>query len=103
MQLKTEQSELETWKKREKEAQDKIDEDAKHLEKFVSKQNLLEQKITECVEKINQLGALPAQDLYSQYTKMSQRAVSIFRFKYFLDINRYVYSCLKSWRKQIIV
>ncbi|KAJ8938154.1 hypothetical protein NQ318_011919 [Aromia moschata] len=44
--LKTEQSELENWKKKEKDAQDRIDEDAKHLEKFATKQNLLEQKIS---------------------------------------------------------
>lgn len=76
-QLKNEQNDLESWKKKEKDAQDKIDEDAKHLEKFASKQNLLEQKIAESVEKINQLGALPAQDLYSQYIKMSSRSVSL--------------------------
>lgn len=67
--------ELENFKKKEREAQDKIDEDAKHLEKFASKQNLLEQKIAESVEKINQLGALPAQDLYSNYVKMSSKSV----------------------------
>lgn len=74
--MKSEQSELESWKKKEREAQEKIDEDAKHLEKFASKQNLLEQKIAESVEKINQLGALPAQDLYSHYVKMSSKSVS---------------------------
>lgn len=73
--MKTEQIELENWKKKEKDAQDRIDEDAKHLEKFATKQNLLEQKIAESVEKINQLGALPAQDLYSQYSKMSSKSV----------------------------
>ncbi|CAG9833392.1 unnamed protein product [Diabrotica balteata] len=73
--LKTEQSELDSWKKKEKDAQDRIDEDAKHLEKFASKQNLLEQKIAESVEKINQLGALPAQDLYSHFIKMSSRSL----------------------------
>lgn len=67
---------MEKWKKTEKEAQDKIDEDAKHLEKFASKQNILEQKVAESVEKISQLGALPAQDLYSHYVKMSSRSVS---------------------------
>lgn len=75
--LKTEQSELEKCKKAEKEAQDKIDEDAKHLEKFASKQNLLEQKVDECREKICQLGALPSDDLYNHYVKMSSRTVSI--------------------------
>ncbi|XP_050306301.1 structural maintenance of chromosomes protein 3 [Anthonomus grandis grandis] len=73
--LKHEQSELENWKKREKEAQDKIDEDAKHLEKFASKQNLLEAKIQECLEKINHLGALPAPDLYKNFSKMSSKAL----------------------------
>lgn len=73
--MKTEQNELESWKKKERDAQDKIDEDAKHLEKFASKQNLLEQKIAESVEKINQLGALPSQDLYSHYKKMSSKSV----------------------------
>ncbi|XP_022912891.1 structural maintenance of chromosomes protein 3 [Onthophagus taurus] len=73
--LKSEQSELDKWKKMEKDAQDKIDEDAKQLEKFASKQNLLEQKIADSVEKINQLGALPSQDLYTKYVKMSSRAL----------------------------
>nr|CAH7713672.1 unnamed protein product [Callosobruchus chinensis] len=71
--LKVEQVDLENWKKKERDAQDKIDEDAKHLEKFATKQNLLEQKIAESLEKINQLGALPAQDLYTQYSKMTSR------------------------------
>ncbi|XP_060524565.1 structural maintenance of chromosomes protein 3 [Cylas formicarius] len=73
--LKQEQIELDNWKKTEKDAQDKIDEDAKHLERFASKQNVFEKKIQESLEKINQLGALPAQDLYSHYMKMSSRAL----------------------------
>lgn len=75
--LKNEQNELDKYKKVEKEAQDKIDEDSKHLEKFATKQNLLEQKIAESVEKINQLGALPSDELYSQFKRLSQRNVSI--------------------------
>lgn len=75
--MKTEQGDLERFKKTEKEAQDKIDEDAKQLEKFASKQNLLEQKVTENVEKMSQLGALPSQELYSHYVKMSSRSVSL--------------------------
>lgn len=67
---------MDKFKKTEKEAQDKIDEDAKQLEKFASKQNLLEQKLTESVEKMTQLGALPSQELYSVYVKMSSRSVS---------------------------
>lgn len=84
--LKNEQGELDKWKKTEKDAQDRIDEDAKHLEKFATKQNLLEQKVSECVEKINQLGALPADDLYSHYVKFSSRAVSVEKLKSFLSL-----------------
>lgn len=73
--LKVEQSELEKWKNAEKNAQERIDEDARHLEKFASKINLVEQKIAECVSKIGQLGALPAQDLYSHYIKLSVRTL----------------------------
>ncbi|XP_017783970.1 PREDICTED: structural maintenance of chromosomes protein 3-like [Nicrophorus vespilloides] len=73
--MKHEDSELDKLKKIEKDAQDRIDEDAKHLEKYASKQNLLEQKVAESVEKINQLGAIPSQDLYTQYHKMSSRAL----------------------------
>lgn len=73
--LKSEQSELDKWKKTEKEAQDKIDEDAKHLEKFATKQNLLEQKVAESLEKIHQLGALPADELCAQYHRYSSRAL----------------------------
>lgn len=68
---------MDKWKKTEKEAQDKIDEDAKHLEKFATKQNLLEQKVAESLEKIHQLGALPADELCAQYHRYSSRAVSI--------------------------
>lgn len=74
--MKTDQSELEKWKKSEKNAQENIDEDARHLEKYASKMNLVEQKIAECVSKIGQLGALPAQDLYSHYNKLTVRTVS---------------------------
>lgn len=74
---KLEQSELEKFKKSEKEALDKIDEDAKHLEKFATKQNLLEQKINESLEKINQLGALPSDDLCLQYKNLTQKNVSV--------------------------
>lgn len=75
--MKNEQNELDKFKKSEKEAQDKIDEDAKHLEKFASKQNLLEQKVAESLEKIHQLGALPSNDLYSQYVQYSSHAVKL--------------------------
>ena len=66
--------------KQERDAQERIVEDAKQLEKIASKQNLLEQKIAECVENINQLGALPSQDLCEKYHRMSSKTVRfIFR------------------------
>lgn len=68
--LKNEQTNLDKRKKEEKEAHERIDEDAKHLEKFASKQNLLEKKIAESLENINQLGAIPSDDLYTKYFKM---------------------------------
>lgn len=98
--MKSEQNELEKWKKAEKEAQEKIDEDARHLEKYASKMNLVEQKIAECLSKISQLGALPAQDLYSHYNKLSVRTVSyIYKYLTILFYNRFFFSYLKSWKK----
>ncbi|XP_044737873.1 structural maintenance of chromosomes protein 3 [Chrysoperla carnea] len=68
--LKSEQIELDKWKAVEKSTQEKIEEDSKSLEKIASKQNLLEQKIAECTEKINALGALPAPEMYEKYHHM---------------------------------
>ncbi|GAB0091255.1 Structural maintenance of chromosomes protein [Sergentomyia squamirostris] len=63
------QKELETLTLMEKEAQEKIDDDSKRLEKWTAKENLLHQKIEDATEKIASLGALPQVD--PAYTRMS--------------------------------
>ncbi|XP_069679641.1 structural maintenance of chromosomes protein 3 isoform X2 [Periplaneta americana] len=70
---KSEQAAQDKWKLKEKEAQEKIEEDAKDLEKMASKQNLLQQKIAECTKKIQELGSLPSPDIYSKYQNMSTK------------------------------
>lgn len=76
MQQKEEQAEQDEWKLREKEAREKIEEDAKDLEKMASKQNLLQQKIAECTKKIQELGSLPSPEIYSKYQNLSTKNVS---------------------------
>ncbi|KAK4311331.1 hypothetical protein Pmani_017158 [Petrolisthes manimaculis] len=56
---KTLKSELEKAKVKEKEVMERMEEDAKDLEKMASKQTLLHQKIDECTKKIRDLGSLP--------------------------------------------
>ncbi|XP_026496209.1 structural maintenance of chromosomes protein 3 [Vanessa tameamea] len=64
--------ELDKWRTKEKEAQDKMEEDAKGLEKMASKEVLLQEKIQESLDKIAALGTLPnAPELHSKYQKMS--------------------------------
>ncbi|KDR15942.1 hypothetical protein L798_09869, partial [Zootermopsis nevadensis] len=70
---KSKQAEQDEWKLREKEAREKIEEDAKDLEKMASKQNLLQQKIADCTKKIQELGSLPSPDIYSKYHNMSTK------------------------------
>lgn len=63
----------------EKEAQDKMEEDAKGLEKMASKEVLLQEKIQESLDKIAALGTLPnAPELHSKYQKMSLKQVRFF-------------------------
>ncbi|XP_059618530.1 structural maintenance of chromosomes protein 3 [Phlebotomus argentipes] len=69
------QKELETFTLVEKEAQEKIDDDSKRLEKWTAKENLLHQKIEDATEKIASLGALPQVD--PAYSRMSLK--SLFR------------------------
>ena len=78
LQQKSEQAAQDKWKLKEKEAQEKIEEDAKDLEKMASKQNLLQQKIAECTKKIQELGSLPSPDIYSKYQNLSTKNVSIY-------------------------
>ncbi|XP_043271531.1 structural maintenance of chromosomes protein 3 [Venturia canescens] len=70
---KLESSEVDKWKAKEKEAQEKIEADAKDLEKLASKQNILQQKISECTQKITELGALPSPEAYAKFTMMSTK------------------------------
>ncbi|XP_053978821.1 structural maintenance of chromosomes protein 3 [Hylaeus anthracinus] len=70
---KAESTEGEKWKVKEKEAQEKIEADAKDLEKLASKSNILQQKIVECTQKITELGALPSHDVYSKFSVMSTK------------------------------
>lgn len=59
-------AELEKLKLKEKEVMERMEEDAKDLEKMASKQNLLHQKIDECTKKIRDLGSLPS-DAFDKY------------------------------------
>lgn len=70
---------------KEKEAQDKMEEDSKRMEKWAAKENLLHQKIEECTEKIASLGALPQVD--PSYQRMSLKTVSITHFSYLAEID----------------
>ncbi|KAL8587035.1 Structural maintenance of chromosomes protein 3 [Nucella lapillus] len=67
---KKKQSELEHWKGQEKEAQEKIQEDAKELEKITNKQSLLVKKKEDCMRKIRELGSLPS-DAFEKYQNNS--------------------------------
>lgn len=58
---------------KEKEAQEKIESDAKDLEKLASKMNLLQNKISECTQKITELGAIPNQESISKFQTMSTK------------------------------
>jgi len=69
---KKSQAELEAGRLREREVQDKIEEDAKELEKMASKQTVYQQKIAECTKKIRELGSLPS-DAFDKYKSMSQK------------------------------
>lgn len=64
---------MEKWKAKEKEAQEKIDADAKDLEKLASKVNIFQQKITECTQKITELGALPSPEAHMKFNSMSTK------------------------------
>ena len=66
------QKEVETWKTKEKEVQERIDEDAKDLEKMASRQNVLQNKIGECTKKIRELGSLPS-DAFDKYQALTTK------------------------------
>ena len=54
--------------------QEKIEEDAKELERMASKQTVLQQKIQECTKKIRELGSLPS-DTFDKYKNVSEAIV----------------------------
>jgi len=66
------QGELESHRLREREIADKIEEDAKDLERMASKQTVFQQRIQECTKKIRDLGSLPT-EAFSKYKNMSQK------------------------------
>ena len=66
------QGELESHRLTEREIADKIEEDAKELEKMASKQTVFQAKIQDCTKKIRDLGSLPT-DAFSKYKNMSQK------------------------------
>lgn len=67
---------MDEWKGKEREAQEKIEEDSKGLEKLSTKLNLMQEKITECTEKISQLGPLPSPETYQRFNSMNLKQVS---------------------------
>ncbi|XP_042143182.1 structural maintenance of chromosomes protein 3 [Ixodes scapularis] len=64
------QSQLENWKSQERDWQERINDDAKDLEKMTSRQSLLLKKKDECMRKIRELGSLPA-DAFEKYQNLS--------------------------------
>ncbi|GIY08074.1 structural maintenance of chromosomes protein 3 [Caerostris darwini] len=69
---KNTQKELEHWKAQERDFQERINEDAKDLEKMTSKQSLLLKKKEEFTRKIRELGSLPS-DAFEKYQNLSYK------------------------------
>ncbi|XP_059093382.1 structural maintenance of chromosomes protein 3-like [Tigriopus californicus] len=82
------QGELESHRLREREIADKIEEDAKELEKMASKQTVYQAKIQECTKKIRDLGSLPT-DAFSKYKNMSQKQLFKQLEKANLELKKY--------------
>ncbi|XP_054714183.1 structural maintenance of chromosomes protein 3-like [Uloborus diversus] len=70
--MKSIQKDLEGWKAQEKENQEKMNEDAKELEKMTSKQSVLLKKKEEFTRKIRELGSLPS-DAFEKYQNLSYK------------------------------
>lgn len=68
--LKDAQVTLEKAKKDESEISERINDDAKDLEKITSKKSVLVKKIEDCMKKIRELGTLPS-DAEVKYSKMN--------------------------------
>uniref|UniRef100_T1JG50 Structural maintenance of chromosomes protein n=1 Tax=Strigamia maritima TaxID=126957 RepID=T1JG50_STRMM len=67
---KTLQKEMEKLKHLERDNQDKLNDDAKDLEKMTSKQSVLLKKKEDCLRKIRELGSLPS-DAFDKYSHLS--------------------------------
>ncbi len=67
---------MEKWRVQEKEAQEKLDNDAKDLSKVSQKQAVLRQKVEECTNKISELGAIPNPEMINKYMAYTQKNVS---------------------------
>lgn len=80
----------------EKEYQEKLDNDAKDLEKIASKVNMLEKNIAECTQKIAELGALPSKDLHSKYVNYSTKQLLKEMEKANNQLKKYRYDPLDS-------
>nr|CAD7454929.1 unnamed protein product [Timema tahoe] len=78
---KSEQQAQDKGKTKEKEIQEKIQEDAKDLEKMASKQNTLQSKIADCTKKIQELGSLPSPEIYAKYQNLSTKNTHVGRKK----------------------
>ncbi|CAH1398175.1 unnamed protein product [Nezara viridula] len=70
---KAEQDEVEKWRVKEKEAQEKRDADTKDLSKVASKQAMLQTKIQEATSKIQELGSLPSPEMVNKYMSYSSK------------------------------
>merc|ERR1712223_1901136 len=81
-------AELESHRLREREVADKIEEDAKELEKMASKQTVFQNKIEECTKKIRELGSLHT-DAFSKYKNMSQKQLFKQLEKANLELKKY--------------
>ncbi|XP_076317146.1 structural maintenance of chromosomes 3 [Tachypleus tridentatus] len=66
------QQEVEHWKSQERDYQERINEDAKDLEKMTSKQSLLLKKKEDCMRKIRELGSLPS-DAFEKYQNLGMK------------------------------
>lgn len=75
-QQKGEQEELEKYRVKEKEAQEKLDADSKDLTKVAAKQQVMRQKIDECTTKIQDLGSMPQPEMVNKYMAYTSKNVS---------------------------
>ncbi|KAF4526025.1 hypothetical protein B566_EDAN000818 [Ephemera danica] len=68
------QQQQEKWRQKERDAQERMEEDARSLDKMATKQNLLQKKVAECTAKICDLGSLPS-DYFDKYQNLSNKSL----------------------------